>query len=99
MLLRNLVFIMNPVFGSDGPLWSLNYEWYFYLLYPLVFLIERRSIRMASLALVALSVLGYAPVWPDALLWFRGVCQLMIVWWLGALLADRFAGRLTMRYV
>jgi len=98
VLLRNLVFIMNPVFGSDGPLWSLNYEWYFYLLYPLVFLIERRSIRMASLALVALSVLGYAPVWPDALLWFRGVCQLMIVWWLGALLADRFAGRLTVRY-
>ena len=47
VLLRNLVFIMNPVFGSDGPLWSLNYEWYFYLLYPLVFLIERRSIRMA----------------------------------------------------
>ena len=97
-LLLNLVFIMTPVFGSDGPLWSLNYEWYFYLLYPLVFLIDRRSIVGASLAVVALSVAGYAPIWPGSLLWLRGVCQLMIVWWFGALLADRFTRRLSVRY-
>lgn len=97
-LLANLVFIMTPVFGSDGPLWSLNYEWYFYLLYPLVFLLARRSILGATVALVGLSVIGYAPIWPDALLWLRGVFQLMIVWWLGALLAERFARRLPVRY-
>ena len=97
-LLRNLVFVMYPVFGSDGPLWSLNYEWYFYLLYPLVLMIDRRSIAAASLVMVALSAVGYASIWPDALLWFRGVCQLMIVWWLGALLAERFARRLSVRY-
>jgi peptidoglycan/LPS O-acetylase OafA/YrhL len=97
-LLRNLIFIMQPVFGSDGPLWSLNYEWYFYLLYPLVFLIDRRSILAASLVLVALSAVGFAPIWPDSLVWLRGVFQLMIVWWLGALLADGFARRLAIRY-
>jgi peptidoglycan/LPS O-acetylase OafA/YrhL len=97
-LLLNLVFIMTPVFGSDGPLWSLNYEWYFYLLYPLVFLVDRRSIAGASLVLVALSVAGYAPIWPGSLFWLRGVCQLMIVWWFGALLADRFTRRISMRY-
>jgi peptidoglycan/LPS O-acetylase OafA/YrhL len=95
---RNLVFIMDPVFGSDGPLWSLNYEWYFYLLYPAVFLIARRSWRLGTFCLVALSALGLAPVWPRALLWFQVVCQLMIIWWFGALLADRFAGRLKVRY-
>ena len=98
VLIRNLAFIMDPVFGSDGPLWSLNYEWYFYLLYPLVFLVTRRSWRLASLSMVALSVIGFAPGWPQPMLWLRGVFQLMIVWWFGALLADRFAGRLTFGY-
>jgi peptidoglycan/LPS O-acetylase OafA/YrhL len=97
-LLCNLIFVMAPVFGSDGPLWSLTYEWYFYLLYPLVFLIDRRSIARASLALVALSVIGYAPIWPSPLFWLRGVSQLMIVWWFGALLADCFTKRLSVRY-
>lgn len=94
VLARNLAFIMDPVFGSDGPLWSLNDEWYFYLLYPLVFILTRRSWRMASLSLVGLSLVGFAPGWPQPLLWLRGVFQLMIVWWFGALLADRVAGRL-----
>jgi peptidoglycan/LPS O-acetylase OafA/YrhL len=96
--LFNLVFIMTPVFGSDGPLWSLNYEWYFYLLYPLAFLLDRRSILLASLALVALSVVGYVPTWPSQLFWLRGVFQLMIVWWFGVLLADLFTKRLSLRY-
>jgi peptidoglycan/LPS O-acetylase OafA/YrhL len=96
--LRNLVFIMDPVFGSDGPLWSLNYEWYFYLLYPLVFLISRRSPHRATLLLIVLSAVGFAPIWPRSWMWLRGVFQLMIVWWFGALLADRFAGRFRVRY-
>jgi len=95
---RNLVFITNPVFGSDGPLWSLNYEAYFYLLYPAVFAIARRSWQAATIALVALSAIGFAPIWPASLLWLRGVFELMIVWWLGALLAERFAGRLWLGY-
>jgi peptidoglycan/LPS O-acetylase OafA/YrhL len=95
---RNLVFITNPVFGSDGPLWSLNYEAYFYLLYPAVFAIARRSWQAATIALVALSLLGFAPIWPGSLLWLRGVFQLMIVWWFGALLAERFAGRFALGY-
>jgi peptidoglycan/LPS O-acetylase OafA/YrhL len=96
--LRNLVFIMDPVFGSDGPLWSLGYEGYFYLLYPAALALARRSWRAATAALAALSVIGFLPGWPGALLWLRGICQLMIVWWLGALLADRWAGRFRVRY-
>ena len=88
--LRNLAFIMFPVFGSDGPLWSLGYEGYFYLLYPLVFLVARRSLRGATLVVVALSVIGFSPIWPASLGWAEGIFQLMIVWWLGALLASRF---------
>ena len=61
-LARNLVFIIDPAFGTDGPLWSLNYEWYFYLLYPLIFLVARRSWRAATGLLIAMSALGFAPV-------------------------------------
>jgi peptidoglycan/LPS O-acetylase OafA/YrhL len=37
-LLGNLAFLMNtyvPVFGCNGPLWSLKFEWWFYMIYPL----------------------------------------------------------------
>ena len=28
--------IVGPTFGSNGPLWSLAYEWWYYVLFPLV---------------------------------------------------------------
>ena len=90
--LRNLVFVMDPVFGSDGPLWSLGYEGYFYLLYPLVFLVARRSPRSATALVTTMSIVGFAPLWPPSLAWLRGIFQLIIVWWLGALLAARYVG-------
>lgn len=97
-LLRNFVFIMDPVFGSDGPLWSLNYEWYFYLLYPAIFLVARRSWKSATACLIALSVVGFLPIWPRWLFWLRIVFQYMIIWWFGALLAECFAGRMRVGY-
>jgi peptidoglycan/LPS O-acetylase OafA/YrhL len=96
--IRNLVFIMNPVFGSDSPLWSLGYEWYFYLIYPAVYLVARRSSKGATLVMIALSAVGNAPIWPESLRWLCLVFQMMIVWWFGALLAERFAGRLRTDY-
>lgn len=98
VLLRNLVFIMDPVFGSDGPLWSLNYEWYFYMIYPAVYLIARRSLAAATAAVATLAALGFAPIWSTGMSWLRVVLQLMIAWWFGALLAERFAGRVKVRY-
>jgi peptidoglycan/LPS O-acetylase OafA/YrhL len=35
--LGNLAFVMPtyaPVWGTNGPLWSLQYEWWFYMIYP-----------------------------------------------------------------
>lgn len=95
---HNLVFIMQPVFGSNGPLWSLTYEWYFYLLYPAFFLITRRSWLSATVLLIGMSLLSFLPHWPSWSGWVQGVFRLMIVWWLGALLADRFAGRFSVPY-
>ncbi len=97
-LLRNLAFIMYPVFGSDGPLWSLTFECYFYLLYPAFYVATRRSWVAATAAMIALSAIGFAPIWPDSLAWLRGVFETMIIWWLGALLADCYAGRLPIAF-
>jgi len=39
--LKNLCFLMTiagPVYGSNAPLWSLAYEFWYYLMFPLAFL-------------------------------------------------------------
>lgn len=39
MFFGNLFFlqgIASPVFGSNGPIWSLGYEWWYYILFPLL---------------------------------------------------------------
>jgi peptidoglycan/LPS O-acetylase OafA/YrhL len=98
--LGNLAFVMNtyvPVFGCNGPLWSLKFEWWFYMIYPLFWWLSRRSIVMATGLMAALFAASYFPSgWPLQLL--RDVFGAMLAWWLGALLADIFAGRIKWRW-
>lgn len=95
-LLGNLAFVMNtyvPVFGCNGPLWSLKFEWWFYMTYPLFWLLSRRSIALATALMAGLFAASYFPSgWPLWLL--HDVFSMMLAWWFGALLADVFAGRL-----
>lgn len=99
-LLGNLAFLMNtyvPVFGCNGPLWSLKFEWWFYMVYPLFWLLSRRAVVLATALMAALFVASYFPSgWPLRLL--HDVFTTMLAWWLGALLADIFAGRLKWRW-
>jgi peptidoglycan/LPS O-acetylase OafA/YrhL len=99
-LLGNLAFVMNtyvPVFGCNGPLWSLKFEWWFYMIYPLFWLLSRRSIALATALMAGLFAASYFPSgWPLRLL--HDVFTAMLAWWLGALLADIFAGRLQWRW-
>jgi peptidoglycan/LPS O-acetylase OafA/YrhL len=99
-LLGNLAFLMNtyvPVFGCNGPLWSLKFEWWFYMIYPLFWLLSRRSIGMATGLMTGLFVASFFPSgWPLRLL--HDVFSMMLAWWFGALLADIFAGRLKWRW-
>lgn len=55
--LGNLVFLQGirvPSFGSDGPLWSLSYEFWYYALFPLGMLALRpkTSVRARIISLV-----------------------------------------------
>jgi peptidoglycan/LPS O-acetylase OafA/YrhL len=73
----NLQDAFCPSFGSNGPLWSLAYEWFYYLTFPLVLARARgfqqqgsmlRSITISALAILALAWLfpkyiAYYPIW------------------------------------
>jgi len=99
-LAGNLLFVMKfyvPVFGTNGPLWSLAYEWWFYLLYPIFFLITRRSLVLATGILILFFVLAQFHIFPVLLL--NKVFGLMLCWWLGALLADIYNGRIKISFV
>lgn len=59
--------ILVPVFGTNGPLWSLAYEFWFYIWFPALFLLRSRrfSILLISLALVwfAPMLAAYFAIW------------------------------------
>jgi peptidoglycan/LPS O-acetylase OafA/YrhL len=95
-LLGNLIFTMKiyvPVWGTDGPLWSLAYEWWFYMIYPLFFLLHKKNWLLSS-AFILILFLGsvYIAEWPSLLL--KKIFFYMIVWWLGVLLADIYSGKI-----
>lgn len=100
IFLGNLAFLMDayvPPFGTNGPLWSLKYEWWFYMFYPLFWVLTKRSIALATGIMGLLFLLSFWPsYWPSILL--QQVFALMLSWWLGALLADVYSGRIAIPF-
>jgi peptidoglycan/LPS O-acetylase OafA/YrhL len=71
--------IFGPVLGSNGPLWSLANEFWYYLAGPLIFvLLLRKGWRSITASLIALA----------ALIWFLPTAMLIysLVWLMGAAL-------------
>ncbi len=97
-LFGNLFFLMDTYVPQWGPdLWSLKFEWWFYMIYPLFWVLSKRSIRLASGVMAFLFLLSFFPrLWPVRLFW--EVFSLMITWWFGVLLADMYAGRIKNRF-
>lgn len=65
---------LTPTFGSNGPLWSLAYEFWYYILYPvLLILIIRRYNKIQLILYIILfaglvfilhrNILIYFPIW------------------------------------
>lgn len=94
--LGNLLFLMNayvPVWGTNGPLWSLNNEWWFYMFYPTFWFMSKHSIAGASMLMVALFILApQVDLGPAKLI--GNVFGAMLVWWLGVILADVYTKRI-----
>lgn len=70
--------IRTDMFGSNGPLWSLSYEFWYYVVFPLSFFalvtMKRPPIRVL-LAFAAGGVLWFVglPIAVDYLIWLAGV--------------------------
>jgi len=82
--LGNLAFLQTifvPTFGSDGALWSLANEFWYYMLFPLGLLaIRKATAALHRIAFGALFLVIARFTWPDILLLFP-------VWLAGVLLA------------
>jgi len=80
----NLFFVQTilvPTFGSNGPMWSLANEFWYYVLFPCAFLALRPGTRVPSRILNAVLFLACA------LFVGRTILLLFPLWLLGTLLA------------
>ena len=95
-LIGNIFFLYTnyvPLFGTNGPSWSLKLEWWFYLCYPFFLILSRTNIYRSSLLILILFIAGAFPfLWPVSLL--KDIFSSMLSWWLGVLIAEVIAGRL-----
>jgi peptidoglycan/LPS O-acetylase OafA/YrhL len=95
-LIGNLAFqasLIVPTYGTDSPLWSLGYEFWFYALYPLLVFVSGRRGSWSMLWLAALGAglgLGASRFTDD---WIVYVLISWFVWACGAALAEAYAGR------
>jgi peptidoglycan/LPS O-acetylase OafA/YrhL len=69
--------IVTPVFGTNGPLWSLSYEFWFYIFFPLLVIVlsasKRNRVRVLSgLLLLVLVVLSGWKIGAYFLIWLLG---------------------------
>jgi len=100
-LFGNVLFLFKayvPIFGMNGPAWSLKFEWWFYMLYPLFLLMSRKHIFYATASIILLFILSFFPsFWPSALL--MDIFSMMISWWLGVLLAEIIAQRIKINLI
>ncbi len=99
-LMGNLAFLMHgwvPCYGTNGPLWSLHFEWWFYMLYPLLWLLARRSFAVATGAVLVAFVASWF-VKSGAMVHGAQIFTALLTWWMGALLAEIYAGRLRVRW-
>jgi peptidoglycan/LPS O-acetylase OafA/YrhL len=99
-LLGNLVFLMQvnvDPWGSNTPTWSLKFEWWFYMLYPFVLFVNRKSVLYSFMLVGGLFLISFfQPLWMPEL--FKQIFAAIICWWLGAVLADVYNDRISISF-
>jgi len=84
--------LVTPVWGTNGPLWSLMYEWWFYILYIPVFFINKKQPVITALIIGLIFIASlYIPV--EIYKWVT-VINYFFAWYLGVIVADIYMGRI-----
>ncbi len=95
-LLANLTFITTPFFsvaGNNFSLWSLRVEWWIYMLYPLLLLINRQKIYLGYLLVLVTSIILYYLNFNRQYFWVETFFFLP-TWCIGAYIADILSERI-----
>ena len=93
----NLLMVQNvytPVWGTNGPLWSLMYEWWFYMLYPLIYYVYKKNKYLSYAVVWLLFILASNGLFDNKLA--SSVFNYLLCWSLGALLADVLLGKISL---
>jgi peptidoglycan/LPS O-acetylase OafA/YrhL len=79
-----------PYMGNN-PLWSLSYEWWFYVAFLLLMMTTKSwATRTVIVTAVAILCAALYPFWPD---WTLRVAFSMTIWWTGVLAAKAWLER------
>lgn len=84
--------MLTPLWGTDGPLWTLMYEWWFYILYIPVFFINKRSPVLTTVIVAATFILSLCVSTEDYPV--VKIFNYFFAWYIGVLVADWYLGRL-----
>lgn len=79
--------------GTNLPLWSLGYEWWFYMIYPVLLIMMKRWAWPATI-LVALFFLCFTIVGSIPSYLARDIFLALPSWWCGVLVAEIYVGRI-----
>lgn len=80
--IANIFFIQNiyfPVFGTNGPLWSLANEFWYYMIFPFIVIVlgylpSTSTKRLVSMLLIlVITLLFIQAIWKGLIIWLLGV--------------------------
>jgi peptidoglycan/LPS O-acetylase OafA/YrhL len=93
--IANLLFlqtILAPVFGSNGPLWSLANEFWYYIVFPLIFVVFMMPGRSSNYLILASSGLALGFILPIEMMLLGSI-------WLAGALGHYASGRWSLRLI